>query len=78
MMQKSMRNNLPMAAVLGLADNMSKKFVLLSTVLLVAAIQLPGQLVISGEMVVEAACEAMKEAGAKRALLITGRWCTSP
>ena len=38
--------------------------------------QHPGQLVISGSIKgIEIACERMKAAGAKRALIASGRWC---
>lgn len=61
-----------MAAVLGLDD--SKVEELCATVdgiVTPANYNCPGQLVISGELkVVEAACEKMKEAGAKRALVL--------
>ncbi|MDG2432700.1 ACP S-malonyltransferase [Flavobacterium sp.] len=61
-----------MAAVLGLADNVVEEVCASIDGIVVAAnYNCPGQLVISGETTaVEAACVAMKEAGAKRALLL--------
>lgn len=61
-----------MAAVLGLADNVVEDVCKAVDGIVVAAnYNSPGQLVISGETTaVEAACIAMKEAGAKRALLL--------
>jgi [acyl-carrier-protein] S-malonyltransferase len=61
-----------MAAVLGLADDVVEKVCAETTGVVVAAnYNCPGQLVISGEIpAVEAACEALKKAGAKRALLL--------
>ncbi|MFZ9045582.1 MAG: ACP S-malonyltransferase [Cyclobacteriaceae bacterium] len=61
-----------MAAVLGLADDVVEKVCSETTGVVVAAnYNCPGQLVISGEIPsVEAACEALKKAGAKRALLL--------
>jgi [acyl-carrier-protein] S-malonyltransferase len=61
-----------MAAVLGLADNVVEEVCASIDGIVVAAnYNCPGQLVISGETTaVEAACIAMKEAGAKRALLL--------
>lgn len=61
-----------MAAVLGLADNVVEEVcAAIDGVVVAANYNCPGQLVISGEtMAVEAACVAMKEAGAKRALLL--------
>ncbi|MBC5840025.1 ACP S-malonyltransferase [Flavobacterium sp. F-380] len=61
-----------MAAVLGLADNVVEEVCASIDGIVVAAnYNCPGQLVISGETAaVEAACVAMKEAGAKRALLL--------
>ena len=61
-----------MAAVLGLADNIVEEVCASIDGIVVAAnYNCPGQLVISGETVaVEKACEAMKAAGAKRALLL--------
>lgn len=61
-----------MAAVLGLADNVVEEVCASIDGIVVAAnYNCPGQLVISGETTaVEKACEAMKAAGAKRALLL--------
>jgi [acyl-carrier-protein] S-malonyltransferase len=61
-----------MAAVLGLADNVVEEVCAsIDGVVVAANYNCPGQLVISGETTaVEAACVAMKEAGAKRALLL--------
>jgi [acyl-carrier-protein] S-malonyltransferase len=61
-----------MAAVLGLADNLVEEVCASIDGIVVAAnYNCPGQLVISGETsAVEKACEAMKAAGAKRALLL--------
>ncbi|MGO4819215.1 ACP S-malonyltransferase [Flavobacterium sp. W22_SRS_FP1] len=61
-----------MAAVLGLADNVVEEVCASIDGIVVAAnYNCPGQLVISGETsAVEKACEAMKAAGAKRALLL--------
>jgi len=61
-----------MAAVLGLEDAVVEKACADTPGVVVAAnYNCPGQLVISGELsAVEAACEALKEAGAKRALLL--------
>lgn len=61
-----------MAAVLGLADNVVEEVCASIDGIVVAAnYNCPGQLVISGETsAVEKACEAMKTAGAKRALLL--------
>lgn len=61
-----------MAAVLGLADNVVEEVCAsIDGVVVAANYNCPGQLVISGETAaVEAACIAMKEAGAKRALLL--------
>jgi [acyl-carrier-protein] S-malonyltransferase len=61
-----------MAAVLGLDDKMVEDVCASIDGIVVAAnYNCPGQLVISGEFsAVEKACEAMKEAGAKRALLL--------
>ncbi len=60
-----------MAAVLGLEDNIVEEICERTDGIVVAAnYNCPGQLVISGETpAVERACEAMKIAGAKRALL---------
>lgn len=61
-----------MAAVLGLADNIVEEVCAsIDGVVVAANYNCPGQLVISGEFeAVEKACEAMKVAGAKRALLL--------
>jgi [acyl-carrier-protein] S-malonyltransferase len=61
-----------MAAVLGLADEVVEQVCASVDGIVVAAnYNCPGQLVISGEFsAVERACVAMKEAGAKRALLL--------
>jgi [acyl-carrier-protein] S-malonyltransferase len=61
-----------MAAVLGLADNIVEDVCASIDGIVVAAnYNCPGQLVISGETTaVEQACEAMKAAGAKRALIL--------
>jgi [acyl-carrier-protein] S-malonyltransferase len=61
-----------MAAVLGLADNIVEEVCAAIDGIVVAAnYNCPGQLVISGETTaVEKACEAMKAAGAKRALIL--------
>lgn len=61
-----------MAAVLGLADNIVEEVCASVDGIVVAAnYNCPGQLVISGETTaVEKACEAMKAAGAKRALIL--------
>ena len=61
-----------MAAVLGLEDGVVEKACADTPGVVVAAnYNCPGQLVISGELsAVEAACETLKEAGAKRALLL--------
>ena len=61
-----------MAAVLGLADNIVEDVCASIDGIVVAAnYNCPGQLVISGEFAaVEKACEAMKIAGAKRALIL--------
>ncbi|EJL67113.1 ACP S-malonyltransferase [Flavobacterium sp. CF136] len=61
-----------MAAVLGLADNVVEDVCASIDGIVVAAnYNCPGQLVISGETsAVEKACEAMKAAGAKRALIL--------
>lgn len=61
-----------MAAVLALDDEKVEKVCAASSGVVVAAnYNCPGQLVISGEFnAVEQACEAMKAAGAKRALLL--------
>ena len=61
-----------MAAVLGLADTIVEEVCAAIDGIVVAAnYNCPGQLVISGEFsAVEKACEAMKAAGAKRALIL--------
>ncbi|TRW26574.1 ACP S-malonyltransferase [Flavobacterium zepuense] len=61
-----------MAAVLGLEDNVVEEVCAqIDGVVVPANYNCPGQLVISGETTaVEAACEAMKAAGAKRALIL--------
>ncbi|WP_016990814.1 ACP S-malonyltransferase [Flavobacterium sp. ACAM 123] len=61
-----------MAAVLGLADKIVEEVCAsIDGVVVAANYNCPGQLVISGETAaVEKACEAMKAAGAKRALIL--------
>lgn len=61
-----------MAAVLGLEDEIVEKVCDgIDGVVVAANYNCPGQLVISGETsAVEKACEALKEAGAKRALIL--------
>lgn len=61
-----------MAAVLGLADDVVENSCAnLEGVVVAANYNCPGQLVISGEFAaVEAACETLKTAGARRALLL--------
>ena len=61
-----------MAAVLGLADDVVENVCgLINGIVVAANYNCPGQLVISGEYkAVELACEALKIAGAKRALLL--------
>lgn len=61
-----------MAAVLGLEDAVVEKICAETPGIVVAAnYNCPGQLVISGEIdAIHTACEAMKEAGARRALLL--------
>lgn len=61
-----------MAAVLGLADDIVEKICAeVNGVVVPANYNCPGQLVISGEVeAVNLACEKMKEAGAKRALVL--------
>jgi [acyl-carrier-protein] S-malonyltransferase len=61
-----------MAAVLGLEDAIVEEVCAsIDGVVVAANYNCPGQLVISGEFAaVEKACEALKEAGAKRALLL--------
>ena len=61
-----------MAAILGLEDNVVEQICEeISGVVVPANYNCPGQLVISGETnAVESACEKLKEAGAKRALIL--------
>jgi [acyl-carrier-protein] S-malonyltransferase len=61
-----------MAAVLGLEDEVVERICSVTEGIVVAAnYNCPGQLVISGEVpAVEKACESLKEAGAKRALIL--------
>ncbi len=61
-----------MAAVLGLEDEVVEKVCEeIQGVVVAANYNCPGQLVISGEVVaINEACEAMKEAGARRALVL--------
>lgn len=61
-----------MAAVLGLADEVVENVCkTIDGVVVAANYNCPGQLVISGETTaVERACDALKEAGAKRALIL--------
>ena len=61
-----------MAAILGLEDHVVEQVCSETEGIVVAAnYNCPGQLVISGEVpAVEAACEALKEAGARRALML--------
>lgn len=61
-----------MAAVLGLADDIVERICAETPGVVVAAnYNCPGQLVISGEIsAVQTACDAMKAAGAKRALML--------
>lgn len=61
-----------MAAVLGLDDHLVEAICADTTGIVVAAnYNCPGQLVISGDIeAVNSACEALKEAGARRALLL--------
>jgi [acyl-carrier-protein] S-malonyltransferase len=61
-----------MAAVLGLENNVVEDICALQSGIVVAAnYNCPGQLVISGEIeAVNNACEALKDAGARRALLL--------
>jgi len=61
-----------MAAVLGLEDDIVEKICAETSGIVVAAnYNCPGQLVISGELdAVKRACESLKEAGARRALLL--------
>ena len=62
-----------MAAVLGLEDaKVEELCATIDGIVTPANYNCPGQLVISGELkAVEAACEKMKEAGAKRALILS-------
>lgn len=62
-----------MAAVLGLTDEQVEQLcATIEGIVTPANYNCPGQLVISGELkAVEAACEKMKEAGAKRALILS-------
>ena len=62
-----------MAAVLGLEDaKVEELCASIDGILTPAIYNCPGQLVISGELkAVEAACEKMKEAGAKKALILS-------
>ncbi len=62
-----------MAAVLALADDTVENVCEgIDGIVVAANYNCPGQLVISGELsAVEAACEKMKEAGAKRALILS-------
>src|SRR5690606_27011597 len=62
-----------MAAILGLADEKVEEICeSIDGIVVPANYNCPGQLVISGETsAVEKACEKMKEAGAKRALLLS-------
>lgn len=66
------KNPSAMAAILGLEDAVVEEICESTEGIVVAAnYNCPGQLVISGETeVVKAACEKLKEAGAKRALLL--------
>lgn len=61
-----------MAAVLGLEDHVVETICAdIDGIVVAANYNCPGQLVISGEIkAVEAACEALKEAGARRALML--------
>lgn len=61
-----------MAAILGLEDEIVEKICAnIEGVVVPANYNCPGQLVISGEVpAVEAACDQLKEAGAKRALIL--------
>lgn len=72
-MQKACEMNpSTMAAILGLEDELVEEICAATEGVVVAAnYNCPGQLVISGEIpAVEAACEKLKEAGAKRALIL--------
>lgn len=61
-----------MAAVLGLEDDIVEEICAKTDGIVVAAnYNCPGQLVISGEVdAIESACESLKEAGARRALIL--------
>ena len=61
-----------MAAVIGLDDNIVEKICAITEGIVVAAnYNCPGQLVISGDVeAINKACEALKEAGARRALVL--------
>ena len=65
-------NSSSMAAILGLADEKVEEICAsIDGIVVPANYNCPGQLVISGETAaVELACEKMKEAGAKRALML--------
>ena len=70
-----------MAAILGLADEKVEEICAqIEGIVVPANYNCPGQLVISGETTaVEKACEALKEAGAKRALILpVNGACHSP
>lgn len=72
-MQKACEMNpSTMAAILGLEDELVEEICAATEGVVVAAnYNCPGQLVISGEIpAVEAACEKLKEAGARRALIL--------
>ncbi|WP_340065136.1 ACP S-malonyltransferase [Ascidiimonas aurantiaca] len=72
-MQKACELNAgTMAAVLGLSNNIVEKVCKETNGIVVPAnYNCPGQLVISGEVeAITAACEALKEAGAKRAMVL--------
>ncbi|MFA7449126.1 MAG: ACP S-malonyltransferase [Weeksellaceae bacterium] len=72
-MQKACEMNpSTMAAILGLEDSVVEQICSeIEGIVVAANYNCPGQLVISGEIpAVEKACEAMKEAGAKRALIL--------
>lgn len=72
-MQKACEMNpSTMAAILGLEDSVVEQICSeIDGIVVAANYNCPGQLVISGEIpAVEKACEAMKEAGAKRALIL--------
>ena len=72
-MQKACEMNpSTMAAILGLEDSVVEQICSeIDGIVVAANYNCPGQLVISGEIpAVEKACEALKEAGAKRALIL--------